>query len=48
MFTFLGFFYMGSLGFYFNYKINVVEDRWVEEYGQDVPHFKKLWLASFV
>ena len=47
-FTFLAFFYLGSLGNYYNYKRNVVEDKWVADYGQDVPHYRKFKLASWV
>ena len=42
-FTGLFFFFLGGIGKYINYKINVVEDKWVEKYGQDVPHYRKLW-----
>ncbi len=48
MATFLVFYYLGTLGHYCNYKRNAVEDKWVEEYGQDVPHFRKFWLTSYV
>ena len=44
----LFFFFLGTLANYANYKRNVVEDKWVEKYGQDVPHFRKLWLAHKV
>ena len=47
-FTFLAFYYLGSLGHYYNYKANVVEDKWVEDYGQDVPHFRKMWFSTYV
>ncbi len=33
--------YAGSILYYLNYKINVQEPKWVEDYGQDVPHFRK-------
>jgi len=46
--TFILFYYLGSLGHYYNYKRNVVEDRWVEEYGQDVPHFRKFKFSSWI
>lgn len=45
VFLFFVFNFIGTLGHYYNYKRNVVEDKWVKEYGQDVPHFRKLWLA---
>ena len=39
--------YLGSILYYVNYKINVVEPKWVEDYGQDVPHFRKLtWVTK--
>ena len=47
-FAFLFFSYIGSLFHYYNYKKNVVEDKWVQEYGQDVPHFRKFWFATKV
>ena len=40
--------YLGTIGHYVNYKINVVEDKWVETYGKDVPFYRKMKLASFV
>ena len=41
-------FYLGQVLYYVNYKISVVEPKWVGDYGQDVPHFRKLWLANKV
>lgn len=41
-------FYLGSLGHYWNYKRNVVEDKWVENYGKDVPHFRKFQFFSYI
>ena len=39
--------YVGSILYYVNYKISVVEPKWVEDYGQDVPHFRKLaWVTK--
>lgn len=40
--------YLGSLLFYVNYKVNVVEPKWVQDYGQDVPVFKKFKFISDV
>jgi len=38
-------FYLGTIGFYLNYKIKIQEPKWVEDYGQDVPAFKKFRLV---
>jgi len=35
---FAGFFF-GTMLYYLNYKINVVEKKWSANYGQDVPYF---------
>lgn len=43
-----GFMMLGHLAFYVNYRINVVEPKWVENYGQDVPHWKKAKLMAYV
>ena len=48
IFSFFVCYYLGSLLHYYNYKRNVVEDKWVESYGQDVPHMRKFWYARFV
>ena len=32
-FAFFAFYYLGSIGHYCNYKRNVVEDKWVKDYG---------------
>ena len=47
-FSFLFFFVVGNIGHYINYKKNVVEDKWVEKYGQDVPSMRKFWLTHWV
>jgi hypothetical protein len=39
---------VGHLLFYLNYKLKVVEPKWVEKYGTDVAHKRKLWLAHQV
>lgn len=48
MLAFFVCYYLGSLGHYYNYKRNVVEDKWVEDYGQDVPHFRKFKYISWL
>ena len=48
MCMFLFSYYLGTLASYYNYKRNVVEDKWVENYGQDVPHYRKWWLSSTI
>ena len=32
--------YVGSILYYLNYKINVVEPHWIADYGQDVPIYR--------
>lgn len=32
-------FFVGTMLYYLNYKINVVEKKWSANYGQDVPYF---------
>mmetsp|Transcript_8066 Transcript_8066/g.9268 ORF Transcript_8066/g.9268 Transcript_8066/m.9268 type:complete len:135 (+) Transcript_8066:57-461(+) len=41
MASFLFFYYLGTLGHYYCFRRYVIEDKWVEEYGQDVPHWRK-------
>ena len=35
---------LGCIGHYLNHKINVIEPKWVEDYGQDYPCYKPTWL----
>lgn len=44
----LFFLYLGTIAHYVNYKINVVEPKWVEDYGQDVPYYRSLKWRSWV
>ena len=48
LFLFLFSFVCGNVLHYCNYRKNVVEGKWVEQYGQDIPHFRKFKLASWV
>lgn len=45
---FLTFYYFGTLLQYYHYRRNVIEDKWVQEYGQDVPHWRKNAFAHWV
>jgi hypothetical protein len=42
----VGSFYLGSLAFYYMWKTQVVEPKWVQEYGQDTPvHCKRSFFS---
>lgn len=32
-------FYIGTILYYLNYKLRVQEEKWAQNYGQDVPYF---------
>jgi hypothetical protein len=32
-------FYIGTLLFYYNWKINVIERKWVQDYGDEYPYY---------
>ena len=36
----------GCVAFYIRHKIFVIEPKWVEDYGQDYPVYKALWLQA--
>lgn len=46
--TFLGCYYIGTLAHYASFRRYVIEDKWVEEYGQDVPHWRKFAFFHWV
>ena len=39
-------FYIGSVLFYLNYKVNVQEPMWIGDYGCDVPYMRRFKLLS--
>jgi hypothetical protein len=39
---------LGHIGYYVNYKLKVVEPKWVRNYGCDVPHKRKSYFANLV
>ena len=36
--------FAGAIAFYLNHKINIIEKYWGDEYGQDYPFRRRLWL----
>jgi len=43
--VFAGFFLLGNIAFYANYKINVIERKWAKEYGTEYPYYTKFKLS---